>query len=120
MQVPLELRTEQGPNGLAVLTVSGDLDLVAAPRLRAAIRERLDPPPAALLIDLTAVSFLDSSGLDELVDARRVSAADGIGLFLLTAGNRAVLRPLEVTGLAQLFAMAPSREAVAARLGGPR
>jgi anti-sigma B factor antagonist len=106
----LGLAAERGPDGLDVLVVTGDLDLAEAHLLGAAVRDRLaDPAPSVLLIDLCGVSFLDSSGLDQLLDARTRCARRGVGLCLLAPDNRAVLRPLRITGLDAVFTLVESR-----------
>jgi anti-sigma B factor antagonist len=55
-----------------------------------------------LTVDLTAVSFLDSAGLCVLAAAHRRAAAQQVGLRVL-ASSRAVVRPLQITGLWQLL-----------------
>ncbi len=59
-----------------------------------------------LAVDLEGVTFLASSGLGVLIHTARRAARDGRRLFVV-ATNRAVLRPLEVTGSAQLFTVLP-------------
>ncbi len=51
------------------LQPSGELDLAAAPSLRAALGRALESGAAAVCVDLSAVTFLDSTGLNVFVDA---------------------------------------------------
>jgi len=86
-------------DGVVVLHVAGEVDLLTANALGDRIREQLVPENRVLVLDLGKVSFLGSAGLAEIVAAGQ---ADGPKVVLV-ATNRAVLRPLDVTGLLALF-----------------
>ncbi len=58
-------------DGRTVLEVAGDIDLSTSPRLRARVIEIILVEHHWLVVDLTAVSFLDSTGLGVLVGAQR-------------------------------------------------
>ena len=60
---------QQGPDG-TVLAVHGELDLATSPRLEAALSAHLRGRPAVLTVDLSAVSFIDCSGLNALLRAQ--------------------------------------------------
>ena len=59
------------------LRVTGDLDIVTAPELAAAVTAALATAPPALHIDLTGTTFLDSSGARQLVLCAREAAGVG-------------------------------------------
>jgi anti-anti-sigma factor len=85
----------------AVLHVRGDVDLATAPKLQAALEE-LDT--GAVVVDLTEVTFLDSSGLSALVQARkRLTEGPTGATFRLVVARPSIRRVLEVTGLTQVF-----------------
>lgn len=111
----LGVRLSSPRSGLTVLTVRGEVDTLTAPRLQTALDELLDLPPDGdgrdLAVDLEGVTFLASSGLGVLIHTARRAARDGRRLFVV-ATNRAVLRPLEVTGSAQLFTVLPDQEGI--------
>ena len=50
-----------------VVSLSGELDIATAPKLRRALLELLSDSPDPLLVDMAGVSFMDSSGLAVLV-----------------------------------------------------
>ncbi|MBN9107687.1 MAG: STAS domain-containing protein [Pseudonocardia sp.] len=110
------IRVAAPPGGVAVVAVSGDVDLAGAGRVGTAVGQALARRPAALVVDMSAVTFLDSSGLDQLVEARRAAAVAVVPMHVVVAGNRAVARPLEVTGLAAVFTLADSVQSVAETL----
>ncbi|OLT14631.1 hypothetical protein BJF78_18120 [Pseudonocardia sp. CNS-139] len=85
-----------------VLTVRGEIDTLTAPAFTAAVTELADTPEPTLVVDLTGVRFLASSGLAVLINAAHRVETRGSRLRLV-AVTRAVLRPLEITGTEQLF-----------------
>lgn len=97
--------------GLTVLTVRGEVDTLTAPRLGAALDELLATGDDDLAVDLDGVSFLASGGLGVLIDAARRTTRAQRRLFVVATG-RAVLRPLEVTGSAQLFTVLPDQDRI--------
>lgn len=62
---------ESSVDGRAVLTLTGELDPHTAPTLQEALDRTLATEPTSLLLDLTALKFIDSSGLRVLIDAHR-------------------------------------------------
>jgi anti-sigma B factor antagonist len=84
---------------LALLSVRGEIDLETSPKLRELL-EALDED-LGVIVDLSSVTFLDSSGLSELVQANeRHAAAGGVRLVVTSTWIR---RVLEVSGLADVF-----------------
>lgn len=77
--------------------VAGDIDIATSSRLRAELEALLERRPGAVVLDLTRVSFCDSSGLSVLVQVNRHCAEAGIDLSL--APSKVLLRALELTGL---------------------
>lgn len=103
--------TEQVPGGWMV-EVSGEVDLHTAPQLRAALESAVsaagDADGAAVLVDLSDVGFMDSTGLGELVGAHRALERSGSQLHL-AVGNERVARLLSITGLDEVLPTHPDR-----------
>ncbi|OOC00527.1 STAS domain-containing protein [Amycolatopsis azurea] len=96
-----------------VLAVDGDVDLHTAPVVQRAIESVLGTRPRRLVVDLTLVRFLNSSGLEVLLAAHRRAGRDTD--LRLVATTRAVWRPLQVTRLhEQLIIHASLPAAIAA------
>jgi anti-anti-sigma factor len=91
------VRADREPGGLITLRPAGELDIATAARLERALhdgRERGD----RVLLDLTALEFIDSTGLRVIV--RGVEAADRDGWELrLRQGPPAVQRVFEIAGV---------------------
>ncbi len=90
-------------DGATVLTVAGEVDLATAPALENAIEAILSGKPAALIIDLTAVSFLASAGMATLVAAHQ--RAGTTTAIAVVAEGPATSRQLKMTSLDQVFAL---------------
>lgn len=93
-------------DGATVVSVGGGVDMVTTPRLHSCLQDQLARTPQRLVLDLSGVSFLGSSGLAVLVEC--LDEARGCGSDLrLVASSRRVMRPLEATGLTKLFQTYP-------------
>ena len=93
-------------NGIAVLKVGGDIDLATVPALEAAIEEALIPKPTGLVIDLSGVGFLASAGLQTLVATH--NSVSQSAHFAVVANSASTSRPIQLTGLDQIFALYPT------------
>ncbi len=87
--------------GVSVLTVAGELDLSSAPSLKWALTDLLSGGSDSVVLDLTLVTFLDSTALGVLVGVQR-RLADGRRLAIVCA-NPKVLEIVELTGLVGTF-----------------
>ena len=101
---------------MVTVTVVGEVDTFTAPVLRSTLDSQLEQQPKELVIDLSGVQFLGSAGLAVLVETQKSSRAREVALSLI-ATTRAVTRPLEVTGLIDLFTIADSTAASCGELG---
>jgi anti-sigma B factor antagonist len=88
--------------GLAAVAVRGELDIRSAPDLRAWLTKVLDEGAHQLVVDLSGVEFMDSSGLGVLVGAHKRLARIG-GRLRVVGVSPPVARLLSVTGLSRVF-----------------
>jgi len=86
---------------VAVITVTGELDLLTARELMTTVDETLEwPDLTGVVVDLTAVSFLDSAGLAVLVDAHEHATLRGIALKVVVDGaGSAVARAFQTAAI---------------------
>jgi anti-sigma B factor antagonist len=80
----------------------GDIDLATAPDLVAEFEYALEHLSPHVLVDLSEVTFIDSSGLAALVRARLNAEGRG-GSFALTGPDEAIQGLLKLTKLDQFF-----------------
>ena len=100
-------------DGASVIAVGGELDLGSSPKLRDAAVRQLLGGDRALILDLTGLEFLDSTGLGVIVGLLKRARTLGVDLRLVISRAR-VLAPFEVTGIAGLL---PIHEDLEAALG---
>jgi anti-sigma B factor antagonist len=112
---PLAIDTEEH-GGTTLLVLRGDLELNTAPHLREAL-VRAIAEGSRVVVDMEAVDFLDSAGLGILVGGLK-RARERDGDLELVCSSRAVLRPLQLTGLDRAFTIHAGRDA-ALRLQSP-
>ncbi|MBB5959311.1 anti-anti-sigma factor [Saccharothrix tamanrassetensis] len=96
------VRVDQPSDGVVVLHVSGELDTSSADELASPLKSNLVTGVRAVVVDLLQVRFLGSAGLESLVTGSKRADELGVPLIVVAAG-RAVLRPIEATGLASVF-----------------
>ena len=93
-----------------VFSHEGAIDLHVSPEVRTALREIIDEKPKRLIIDLSQVPYVDSSGLAVLIGAKQELEADG-GVFMLAGPQQAVRTILESARLDQYFKLIPDVDA---------
>jgi anti-sigma B factor antagonist len=86
-------------DGVCTIRVFGDLDLASADSLTAAAREAEASSVEAVVLDLSGVEFLDSTGVRAVVHSVRFSRAATNKLRVRREYNRQVARVLELTGV---------------------
>jgi anti-sigma B factor antagonist len=102
--------TRQRPH---VFAPEGALDLHVAPETRTALRELIDEKPKRLIVDMSKVPYVDSSGLAVLIGAMQSLEHDG-GKFMLAGPQEAVRVILESARLDQYFHVFPDIDAATA------
>ncbi len=80
----------------AVVRVAGELDLAVVPHIRAAFAS-VEAGAAALVLDLSGVSHLDSTGLRAVLEGARNAAADGRRFIVVAPPEGPVGRILRLT-----------------------
>ena len=94
-------RCEVIPEGDAVrVRPVGELDIATVEEVARPVRELLEAGFVELVLDLSEVTFIDSSGIRMVLDAREGARRKGVALSLLP-GPPVVQRSFELTGLAQ-------------------
>lgn len=89
----------------ATVTVSGEIDICTCEAMRDALAAGLGPGPVHLTVDLSAVTFIDASGIGVLLAIRALAAEAG-GSLTLRAPSRAVRRLVEILGLGEVLPVA--------------
>jgi anti-anti-sigma factor len=90
-------------DGVVVVTLTGELDMATAGRAATALREATTEATAVVL-DMTDLRFFASAGLNILLQLRQELQDKGVDVRLAT-NQRAVLRPMQLMGVADEFAI---------------
>ncbi len=89
--------------------LTGSLDIATSPTVRAALTSASERGGHQLIVDLTQVDFLDSTGLGALIGGQRRAREFG-GEVRIVAKEGQILRLLRITGLLKVFAVYPTLE----------
>lgn len=108
--------TEELDGGAHVVSVMGEVDLATAPALEQTLLGVAEDRTDEVIIDLTACSFLDSSGLRALL-ATRGRLEDSNRRPALVLSNPSLLRLFQITQFDELFEIYPSLGAAVDRNG---
>ncbi len=100
----------ESPANRAVFPLEGEIDLHISPAVAISLQEIIAKKPARLLVDLTRVSYVDSSGLAVLIDAMQKVKKYG-GIFGIIGMQESVRSIFEIAKLDQVFRIFPTLEA---------
>ena len=97
----MELHTWQTPDGVFILSVSGELDVFDVPPLRDELTSLFDAGHDHIVVNLERVTFLDSTGVGVLLSAIKRATATG-GTMRLVVGSERIRRTLRILSVDQL------------------
>ena len=104
---------QDGSSGVIVL--EGEVDIYTAPRFKESMLELLDAGVQKLVVDLSGVTFIDSTALGVLIGGLR-RLRDAGGEMALVVTTSPVERVLTITGLDKVFTIHDTRAAALAAL----
>ncbi|HET7799137.1 MAG TPA: anti-sigma factor antagonist [Humibacillus xanthopallidus] len=104
-------RTDHGDR--TVVHLGGEIDVYTAPLVREKLDEQIQAGRTDLVVDLTDVSFLDSTGLGVLVGRLKFARTRGGSMRLVGTDDR-VLKVFAITGLDKVFEIHPDVESALA------
>lgn len=106
-----------GDGVCVVLRLAGEADLTSA-GLRDTLTAQIACKPRLLLVDMSALTFLDSGATQMIIAAYQVFHREG-GTLALVRPSPAAARVLELTGVSQLITVYDSLDAAVASAGHP-
>lgn len=101
MDLSFDIRDDEG---VPVLAVTGEIDVYTAPSLREQLVALSQGSSTTIVVDLSDVSFVDSTGLGVLVSGLKRFREAGGDLPLVVTQPQ-ILKVLEITGLATVFSV---------------
>ena len=104
---------ESDHNGIPVLTVRGEVDVSTAPELRERLMLLAERGCTTAVVDLSDVSFVDSTALGVLVSGvKRLRSAGGELNLVITQPH--ITKVFDITGLTEVFSIYPTLDAAVA------
>jgi anti-sigma B factor antagonist len=104
----LVVDVETLPDGF-ILRPKGDVDMARSPALRIKLTEALKGKPARLVVDLSDVPYMDSSGLATLIEALQTTRKNKIKFIVCNLSPR-VRSILEIARLTTVFTVVDNRD----------
>lgn len=101
------------PNPPKILALEGEVDLHVAPEISASLAKIIDEQPIRVVVDLSKVNYVDSSGLAALITATQNVETYG-GRLMLTGVQDGVRTIIENASLDQFFLIFPHVDAALA------
>jgi anti-sigma B factor antagonist len=86
------------------MVLTGELELANCARVREAAVSLLAQSTTRIVMDLSGLSFIDSSGVGVVIGTLK-RARERQGAFALVCANPTILRVLEITGLTQVLSI---------------
>jgi anti-sigma B factor antagonist len=115
--IDADVRLLPSREGPTVIVLEGEFDLYTGARFERAVLEAIGRGATDLVVDMSNVSFIDSTTMEILMRTRKRLSALG-GDFALVCGESNVLRALQITTLDRMFDVYGSREQAVAALDG--
>jgi anti-sigma B factor antagonist len=114
---PASIHT-QTDDGAPVVVVTGEIDMATAPMLGRELTAAIESHDGPVVLDLSDVTFFDSSGLRVAIVAHRDLGEEGRRLAVVCNPEGHVRRTFALAGLADVLDLHPSREAALSDLAG--
>jgi anti-sigma B factor antagonist len=110
-----ELHEETAVSGTHVMNIRGEIHVTTAPRFSQSLQAAIDDGHSAIVLDLSEVEFIDSTGLSVLLNGlRRVNQLQGA--MAIVCANPTVLRLFQITNLVETFDIFAERPAAFAHV----
>ncbi|MDP2712655.1 MAG: STAS domain-containing protein [Solirubrobacteraceae bacterium] len=97
-----ELSEETTPDGAHVIRISGEIHVTTAPQFSQRLTDAIEGGRNALVLDMSSVEFIDSTGLSVLLNGLRMVTQNRGGLAIVCT-NPTVLRLFQITNLDETF-----------------
>jgi anti-sigma B factor antagonist len=107
-ELSIDLKTEDAGETL-IFKLRGSLDLATSTTVRAALTDAADKGRKDIIVDLSGLEFLDSTGLGALIGAHR-RATERDGSLRLVVREGPIFRLLTITGLIRILSVYSSLE----------
>jgi anti-sigma B factor antagonist len=113
-----DLSDESSGDGAHVISVRGEIHVTTAPRFAEHLNAAIESGHTAIVLDMTGVEFIDSTGLSVLLNGLR-QVGQRRGKLALVCTNPTVLRLFQITNLDSTFDIFGDRQQAIAHVTAP-
>ena len=115
-----EVQVEDAGEDVAILVVGGEVDFEVSPQLKARMTKTIKAGRRRLVLDLSDVTFIDSTAIGVIAGAVEKLDEAGGGSLAIVCTHDKVMQIFEITGLDSVITVHPSREEALAALAVAR
>lgn len=112
----MQINHSQTDGGVEVITLQGDVDMHVSPKVRNALLEVFSRDAKGIVVDLSGVPFMDSSGIATLVEGLRWSKKEKTR-FILVGLQETVEHTLKLAKLNNFFEIFSDRQEAITSIG---
>ena len=112
----MQIKNSTTTEGVEVILVEGEIDMNVSPKFREALLTVFKKESKGIVVDLSGVPFMDSSGIATLVEGLRWSKKEG-ARFLLVGLQDNVSHTLKLAKLDAFFEILPNQEEAVTSIG---
>lgn len=94
---------------IVVIELEGEIDIYTAPEFRDVLLQAIDGGARKVVVDVSKVTFMDSTGLGVFVSGEKRIRPLG-GLLVIVCRDETIRRIFQITGLADVFTFSETRE----------
>jgi anti-sigma B factor antagonist len=107
---PFAIEVSQLAAGTYLVALSGEMDIATSPELMSRLSTVRGPAPFHVLVDLSALSFIDSTGIKALVSSATQLESHG-GTLVVVAPTQNIRRVFDIVHLSEVLSIVPSLDA---------
>ena len=115
-----EVQVEDAGEDVAILVVGGEVDFEVSPQLKARMTKTIKAGRRRLVLDLSDVTFIDSTAIGVIAGAVEKLDEAGGGSLAIVCTHDKVMQIFEITGLDSVITVHPTREEALAALAVAR
>ena len=112
----MKISNTKTPEGLEIITLEGEVDMHVSPKVRNTLLDVFKKNVKGIVVDLSGVPFMDSSGIATLVEGLRWSKKEG-ARFVLVGLQDNVGHTLKLAKLDSFFEIFPGQKEALASIG---
>ncbi len=113
----MKVIVKENTNGIAVLEIEGEVDMMSAPEVRDKLLPLFHDSMRGVIVDLSGVSYMDSSGIATMIEGLQWSTREG-KRFIVSGLSEQVMDVFVLTNLKEVFEFASDTQSAFKEIAG--